>query len=93
MLGLSVHGLSYTFIYATASIYLDRFCDAESRSSVHQLFTMITSGIGNFAGYLFCGWAMDACTKGSSQVNYHLFWLVPAFSLFLILCALPFSNQ
>ncbi|MBN2188446.1 MAG: MFS transporter, partial [Chitinispirillaceae bacterium] len=48
--GLSVHGLSYTFIYATASIYLDRFCDGASRAGAHQLFYMITLGIGSFAG-------------------------------------------
>ncbi len=89
MLGLSVHGLSYTFLYATASIYLDRFCDERSRSGVHQMFAMITSGIGNFSGYLFCGFVMDAVTAPDTHVNYHLFWLTPAAGLTLLLCCLP----
>jgi len=89
LLGLSVHGLSYTFIYATASIYLDRFCDERSRSGMHQLFAMITSGVGNFGGYLFCGFVMDAVTAPNAHVNYHLFWLTPAVGITLLLCALP----
>jgi nucleoside transporter len=88
--GLTVHGLSYTFIYTTASIYLDRFCDHRSRTGAHQLFSMITSGIGSFAGNLFCGITMDACTAGRSSVNYHAFWLVPSVSLFIMLFVLLF---
>jgi MFS transporter, NHS family, xanthosine permease len=83
--GLTVHGLAYTFIYTTASIYLDRFCDAGSRTGAHQLFSLSTSGIGNFAGNLFCGLTMDACTANNSSVNYHAFWLIPAIGLFIML--------
>ena len=73
-----MHGLAYTFIYATASIYLDRFCDSSSRSGAHQFFAVITSGIGSFAGNLFCGFMMDACTGGGgTTVDYHRFWLAP----------------
>jgi nucleoside transporter len=82
--GLTVHGLSYTFIYATASIYLDRFCDGASRTGAHQLFSMITSGIGGFTGNIFCGAAMDACTGTGASVNYHAFWLIPAASLLVL---------
>lgn len=83
--GLVVHGLSYTFIYASASIYLDGHCDTASRTGVHQLFTMITSGIGNFAGSIFCGYVMDSCSKSTGIVNYRLFWSVPAIGLLLML--------
>jgi nucleoside transporter len=82
--GLTVHGLSYTFIYTTATIYLDRFCDASSRTGVHQLFSMITSGIGSFAGNIFCGNVMDACAADGAPVNYHVFWLVPAAGLIVL---------
>jgi MFS family permease len=82
--GLTVHGLAYTFIYATASIYLDRFCDGASRTGAHQLFSMITSGIGSFAGNIFCGVVMDACAAGNASVNYRAFWLVPAAGLFTL---------
>lgn len=88
--GLAVHGLAYTFIYTTASIYLDGFCDGASRTGVHQLFTMITSGIGSFAGSIFCGWVMDFCSKGTGMVNYHLFWSVPAVGLTMMMVFLLF---
>lgn len=89
--GLTVHGLSYTFIYTTASIYLDRFCDSRSRTGAHQLFTMISSGIGNFTGNLFCGLTMDLCAVNHAPVNYHAFWLVPSAALFIILFVILFS--
>jgi nucleoside transporter len=82
--GLTVHGLSYTFIYTTAAIYLDSFCDGPSRTGVHQLFSMITSGIGSFAGNIFCGNVMDACAVNGAFVNYHIFWLVPAAGLVVL---------
>jgi len=88
--GLVVHGLSYTFIYTSASIYLDGFCDGASRTGVHQLFTLITSGTGNFAGSIFCGYIMDLCSGNSGVVNYHLFWSVPAVGLSLMLVFLLF---
>jgi nucleoside transporter len=82
--GLSIHGLAYTFIYTTASIHLDRFCDADSRTGVHQLFSLATSGIGNFTGNLFCGVVLDACARADASVNYHAFWLVPVAGLSLL---------
>ena len=88
--GLTVHGLSYTFIYTTAAIYLDSFCDGASRTGVHQLFSMITSGIGSFAGNIFCGNVMDACAVNGSPVNYHAFWLVPAAGLVVLFVTCTF---
>ena len=89
--GLAVHGLSYTFIFTTASIYLDRFCDSRSRTGAHQLFSMITSGIGSFAGNLFCGITMDLCAVNHAPVNYHAFWLVPTAALFILLFVILLS--
>jgi MFS family permease len=89
--GLAVHGLAYTFIYTTASIYLDGFCDRASRTGVHQLFAMVTSGAGSFAGNIFCGYTMDFCTGNNGAVRYHLFWLAPATALFLMFTVLLFS--
>jgi nucleoside transporter len=92
--GLTVHGLAYTFIYTTASIYFDRWCDGASRTGAHQLFSMITSGIGGFAGNIFCGTVMDACTPSGASVNYRAFWLVPVagLSLLFLVCAFFIRN-
>jgi len=51
---------------------------------------LFTAGIGNFAGNLFCGIIMDACTDSRSSVNYHVFWLVPSVSLFIMLFVMMF---
>jgi nucleoside transporter len=90
--GLLVHGLAYTFIFTSASIYLDGFCDTASRTGAHQLFAMITSGAGNFAGSIFCGYIMDFCSSGSGAVNYRLFWSVPAIGLLLLLVFVLFFS-
>ncbi|MBN1129996.1 MAG: MFS transporter [Chitinispirillaceae bacterium] len=86
--GLTVHGLAYTFIYTTAAIYLDGFCDRVSRTGVHQLFGMITQGIGNFAGSILVGGVLDWCTPAEGAVNYHLFWLAPTIGAFAMFMAL-----
>jgi hypothetical protein len=89
--GLTVHGLAYTFIYTTAAIHLDGFCDSASRTGAHQLFSMVTSGLGNFTGSLLVGATLDWCSLDGGAINYRIFWLVPtvgAAALFLALLGL-----
>jgi MFS family permease len=87
--GLAVHGLAYTFMYTTAAIYLDSFCDASSRTGAHQLFSMLTSGIGSFSGNLLVGATLDWCAASGAGVNYHAFWLAPAASIAALLVLFP----
>jgi len=87
---LSVHGLAYTLTMVTALICLDGFCTDRERSGVHQLFSVITAGIGGFLGSYAAGWVVDifttTCAAGSEVVNYSGFWIV-AFVLTVIITA------
>jgi nucleoside transporter len=88
ILGLTVHGLAYTFIYTTAAIHLDGFCDASSRTGAHQLFSMLTTGLGNCMGSLLVGASLDWCTSPGGTVAYLPFWLVPTIGAAALLIAM-----
>ena len=76
--GLSVHGIAYAFFFTTAFIYLDRHCDSASRSGVHQLFAIITSGFGSFLGSLVAGKTLDFFKiPETGRIDYQGFWMVP----------------
>jgi hypothetical protein len=78
--GLSFHGIAYAFFFTTAFIYLDRHCDSNSRSGVHQLFAIINTGFGSFFGSLVAGKTLDFFKiPGTGQVDYQGFWAVPTF--------------
>ena len=74
---LSVHGLAYTFTMITAVICLDGFCGERERSGVHQLFAVMTSGIGGFLGSYAAGLALDFFAGTGGAVNYTGYWAVP----------------
>ena len=75
--GLSTHGLAYTFTMITVVICLDRFCDERGRTGIHQLFTVLTSGIGGFLGSYAAGLTLDLFTNSVGMVNYGAYWSVP----------------
>jgi len=81
---LSVHGLVYTFVMITVVICLDRYCGPRDRTGVHQLFAVITSGIGGFLGSYAAGWITDAVTDTAGIVNYSAYWTAP-FALSVII--------
>jgi nucleoside transporter len=86
--GLLVHGLAYTFIYTTAAIHFDGFCDEASRTGAHQLFGMLTAGIGNCTGSLLVGASLDWCTSSGGSIAYRSFWLVPTFGTAALFAAM-----
>jgi nucleoside transporter len=71
--GVVLHGCSYTLVYITAQIYLNQRVDAAWRARGQALFSLMTSGVGNFIGYLGTGWwfAASAQTVGT---KWPLFW-------------------
>ncbi|MCL2689440.1 MAG: MFS transporter [Chitinispirillia bacterium] len=74
---LSVHGLAYTFIFITAIISLDSFCSKNERTGVHQLFSVITGGIGGFLGCYAAGKITDRFSDSMGIVYYEAYWMVP----------------
>jgi nucleoside transporter len=73
LLGISLHGFSYAFYFITAQIYLDERVDAAWRTRAQALFSLMTSGVGNLAGYLGTGWWFAVCAKNGAT-QWPLFW-------------------
>ena len=91
LMGISFHGIAFAFFFSTAYIYLDNHCTKESRAGVHQLYSIITSGIGSFIGNLAAGKTMDFYTLENNSVDFQSFWMVPAaISLITLLLLLLF---
>jgi hypothetical protein len=78
LVGISFHGFAFAFYFASAFIFLDRYCDKISRSGVHQLFAIITSGFGSVLGSTSAGKTLDICTAADTEViNFRGFWSAP----------------
>jgi len=74
VVGILLHGCSYTLVYVTSQIYLDERIDTAWRARAQALFTLMTSGFGNLIGYLGTGWWFAAST-GVAGPRYPLFWM------------------
>lgn len=77
VIGVALHGFAYAFVYVTISIFLDEHADVNTRTALHQLFYMISFGVGGIFSNIFAGRMIDVLSSTSGVVNYNLFWLVP----------------
>jgi hypothetical protein len=71
------HGLAYTFYFTAVYITIDSFCSKESRTGLHQLFTIMTSGFGALSANLLGGFCLDRFVNDQAVADYRTFWLVP----------------
>jgi MFS family permease len=60
--GVVLHGASFTLVFITAQIYLEKRVDAAWRARAQALMTLMVSGVGNLIGYLGNGWWFNLCT-------------------------------
>jgi len=87
--GVAFHGVCYAFFFTTGYLYVDQHSTPETRAGAQQIFTIMISGFGVFAGALLSGRTGQwLATPGTSHVNYHIFWLVPAALGFAVALAL-----
>lgn len=77
LVGITIHGFIYAFLYAGSTIYLDNFTDINSRGGVHQLFSLIYVGIAGFLGNLFAGYIAEN-VMANGNIDFKLFWGIPA---------------
>ncbi len=86
---LTFHGVGFAFVFVTSYIYIDRVAPKDIRASAQSLYTLMTLGIGNFLGTMFCGWLKDHYTTFVADpqhagqmipgaVNWPMVFLVPA---------------
>jgi nucleoside transporter len=75
--GNACHGLAYTFYFTAVYITIDAFCDKQSRTGLHLLFTIITSGFGALSANLLGGYCLDRFVNAPAIADYRIFWGVP----------------
>jgi nucleoside transporter len=73
LIGITLHGASYTLVFITAQIYLDQRIAVAWRARAQSLMLLMTSGVGNLIGYLGNGWWFDLCAKPAGT-RWTLFW-------------------
>jgi MFS family permease len=73
LLGVSLHGASFTLVFITAQIYLDQRVETAWRARAQALMSLMNGGVGNLIGYLgTAGWfAVCAQTTGT---RWPVFW-------------------
>lgn len=77
VLGLPLHGLSFTFFFMVTNVYVDRHAPLHLRASAQGISTFAAAGVGTLLGNYFSGEVLDA-NLASDGVDWHWFWLVPA---------------
>lgn len=86
---MSFHGIGFAFVFVTSYIYIDRVAPKDIRDSAQSLLTLLTLGVGNLLGTLFCGWLKDHYTQFvpdpanagkmiPGDVNWPMIFLIPA---------------
>lgn len=73
LLGVLVHGSSFTLVLITAQIYLDQRVDPGWRARAQALMSLLNGGVGNMTGYLGTGAWFAACSIGGT-IRWPLFW-------------------
>ena len=75
--GVALHGVSFTFVFITAQIYLDQRVEKAWRVRAQALMSMLNGGVGNLLGYLFTGVWFAACTQ-DAVTRWPVFWVALA---------------
>jgi len=88
--GIACHGIAYALFFTTVYITIDSHTDEKSRTGLHQLFSIITSGVGSVSASLLAGFCLDTFVIDAPQgsADYQMFWMIPATASALILFAL-----
>ncbi len=73
--GTLFHGLAYTFFFSSAAILLDSHSNPENRAGVHQLFNVLTIGLGSLVGSLASGTIGNMLRSSSgNSIDFDRFW-------------------
>jgi MFS family permease len=73
--GIVLHGLAYTLYFITTQIYLEDRVPAVQRARAQALLTLLSSGVGNLAGFLGSGLWLAVCERqNGGSVPWPAFW-------------------
>ncbi len=73
LVGVFLHGGSYTMVFVTAQIYLDQRINPAWRVRAQALLTLMNTGAGNLIGYLGTGLWFGVCTQAGAT-RWPIFW-------------------
>ncbi len=73
LMGIALHGFSFTLVYVTAQIYLNERVETPWRARAQALMSLLSSGVGNLAGYLATGAWFTACSE-RGVTRWPIFW-------------------
>jgi nucleoside transporter len=97
--GILLHGICYDFFFVTGQIYIDRKAPEALRAAAQGLITLITYGLGMFAGSWLSGLVVDryayTMASGATGHQWRTIWLfASAFSgVVLLLFLFTFSDR
>jgi len=94
LLGVTLHGFSYTLFFITAQIYLNERIETAWRARAQALMSLMSSGVGSLLGYLGTGFWFQACAQ-SGGTRWSLFWgaLAATVAVVLILFLAAYHGQ
>ncbi|MBM3829420.1 MAG: MFS transporter [Verrucomicrobia bacterium] len=92
LLGIALHGCSFTLVFITAQIYLDQCVDPAWRTRAQALMSLMTSGVGNLIGYLGVGAWFTANARPAGE-NWPVFWSGLAVSVAAVLAYFLLAYQ
>ena len=84
LVGLSLHGICWTFFFETGRVFLNRRVDQRFRAQVQALVTFASMGLGSLVGTLVCGKLYDLMVVGGVG-GWTGYWCVLAGMCLLIL--------
>jgi len=84
---LALHGFGYAFVLVVQQLYIDRVAPRDIRASAQSLLNIVTLGVGNFLGSIFCGMVQQHYTVGK-ETNWAPVFILPA--ILTTLCALAY---
>jgi len=94
LFGLALHGIAYAFFFAAVFIFLDSRTNKMERAGVHQLFSLINSGIASFIGNIVAGFIADWAVGANAKISWLQFWVVPGIiSLLTFFAVFYFFNK
>jgi len=92
LLGVSLHGASFTLFFITAQIYLNERIESAWRARAQALMSLLTGGVGSLIGYLGTGFWHRACEQAEGT-RWSLFWGGLAGSVAVILAFFLIAYQ
>jgi nucleoside transporter len=73
LLGVTLHGASFTLFYITSQIYLNERVDPAWRGRAQALFWLMSGGVGSLLGYLGTGFWLRLSTH-QGVTHWPVFW-------------------